>query len=239
MRPEPTEESSTLRLRRMRYHLLLLGAVLLWPLASGAAQLIPTLRQRQIGVLIRELHLPLTLHNDLRSGLTSRILLQVDLLHKTDVLARRAVEIDVKYDLWDETFSVSTAIDNLTVSSRTYPRIEEVMEMLATVDIPQLFPVARIPAVNELTLTAKVLFNPVERERIEEIRRWVAENSRSPPANSLNFGDDLPAPAPASDSRELFNKIFEQYAQGASVAAAFTEGATSKPFRLDTLQDEK
>ena len=232
-------ESATLRLRRMRYHLLLLGAVLLWPLACGAAQLVPTLRERQIGVLIRELHLPPTLRNDLRSGLTSRIVLQVDLLNETHVLARRAVEIAVKYDLWDETFSVSTAIDNLTVSSRTYPRIEEVMEMLATVDIPQLFPVARIPDVNELTLTAKVLFNPVERERIEEIRKWVAENSRSTPANSLTFGSDPPAPAPPSDSRELFNSIFEQYAQGASVAAAFTEGATSKPFRLDKLQDEK
>jgi hypothetical protein len=49
----------------------------------------------------------------------------------------------------------------------------------------------------------------------------------------------MAAPPPPSDSRTLFDRIFEQYAAGASVAATFVDSATSKPFRMEELVNEK
>jgi hypothetical protein len=210
-----------------------------WPAASLAAQLVPTLSQQWLGILIKDVKLPQPVRNELRSGLTSRILVQVVLSQESQPLARRAVEIAVKYDLWDETFGMTMAVDNTTVMSKSRLSLDEVIGMVSNLSIPSLFPVARLPGSKELVVAAQVLFNPVGKERMEEIRKWVAENSRPTPTASPNVGGALPSPAPTSDSRTLFNRIFDQYAAGASVAAAVADGATSKPFKLESLHDEK
>jgi hypothetical protein len=44
-------------------------------------------------------------------------------------------------------------------------------------------------------------------------------------------------PAPRSTSARLFNRIFEQYAAGAPVAATWKQTVTSKPFKLEELQN--
>jgi hypothetical protein len=218
---------------------VLMSLTTAWSSAGLAAQLVPTLKQQHLGVLIKDVQLPQTIRNDLRSGLTSRILVQVVLSQESQSLARRAVEITVKYDLWDEMFSVTMAVDNTAVMSNTYSSLDEIVAMLSSLSIPDLFPVAQLPGSKDLVVVVRLLFNPVEKERMEEIRKWVAENSKPAPTASPNVGGGMPAPAPASDSRTLFNRIFEQYAAGASVAAAFTDSATSNPFKLENLHDEK
>ena len=42
-----------------------------------------------------------------------------------------------------------------------------------------------------------------------------------------------------SRSNAIFNKIFEQYAQGADVAATWKESLSSKPFRTGDVGDER
>ena len=120
-------------------------------------------------------------------------------------------------------------VDEMLVSASTGQHLDEVIAMLSDLNLPHLFAVDAAAAGKSLTLTAEILFDPIEKARMEEIRKWVAENNHSgpPDASSLSAG----LPAPRSTSARLFNRIFEQYAAGAAVAASLeTDGD------LETLQ---
>jgi len=216
---------------------MLLSVWLAWPAASLSAQLSPFLRQRRIGVLIENVQLPAAFRKDLTSGLTSRVLMQLTLLQAEQPVAGKVVDIAFKYDLWDETFSMTMAVDNVPVESRTLAKADDVLAMLAHLSVPGVFAADNLYRSKTLAVAVRVLFNPVERERLEEIRKWVAENSRPAAADPQN-SSSLSAPPPVTESRTLFNRIFEQYADGAAVAAAFSDSGTSAPFRLEGLRDE-
>lgn len=218
--------------------LVLLGLVLIWPAVTLSAQVTAVLKEHRMGFLLENVKLPQKFRDDLRSGLTSRILVQVTVLEAKKPLANKVIDIAVKYDLWDETFGVTIAVDNVNREPQVLTRTEDVIAMLSRLNIPDLFSTDTLQGSKELTLAAHVLFNPLERERLEEIRKWVAENSR-PTGVDPASGGSLAAPPVATDSRSLFNKIFEQYAAGAAVAAAFADSATSKPFKLEDLHDAK
>jgi hypothetical protein len=212
---------------------------ILWSVPGLTAHLTPTLADDQLGVLITDARLPRSLADDLRSGLTTRILIQVELLQQAHSVGHRDVEVDLRYDLWDDNFETIFRIDGRIVSSRTIGKLQEVTTMLAHLSIPELFPAAGFTDAKDLVMTARLLFNPLEKEQMEEIRKWVTENSRPAPNVATGSGGGLAAPQPPSESRTLFDRIFEQYAAGASVAAPFADSATSKPFNMEALSHEK
>jgi hypothetical protein len=212
---------------------------ILWSVPGLAAHLTPTLAKEQLGVLITDARLPRTLADDLRSGLTTRILIQIELLQQARSMGHRDVEVDLRYDLWDDNFETTFRIDGLIVSAQTLGKLQEVTAMLAHLSIPELFPAAGLAGTKDLVMTARLLFNPLEKEQMEEIRKWVTENSRPTPNVATGSGGGLAAPQPPSESRTLFDRIFEQYAAGASIAAPFADGATSKPFNMEALTHEK
>ena len=200
-----------------------------------AAQLTPLLQRGELGVDLKGASLPPTLRKDLVSGLTNRIVIRVTLLSSGQPVAQKLVGFAIKYDLWEESFGVKVDVDAMLVSASTGQKLDEVIAMLTDLNLPHLFAVDASTADQSITLTAEILFDPVEKERMEEIRKWVAENNRSgpPEASSLSAG----LPAPRSTSARLFNRIFEQYASGAPVAATWKQTVTSKPFRLAELQN--
>jgi hypothetical protein len=212
---------------------------ILWSVPGLAAHLNPTLAKEQLGVLITDARLPRTLADDLRSGLTTRILIQIELLQEAHSIGHRDVEVDLRYDLWDDNFETTFKIDGLIVSAQTLGKLREVTAMLANLSIPELFPAAALTGAKDLVMTARLLFNPLEKEQMEEIRKWVTENSRPTPNVAMGSGGGLAAPQPPSESRTLFDRIFEQYAAGASLAAPFADSATSKPFNMEVLSHEK
>jgi hypothetical protein len=218
--------------------LVLFSLALTWPAVTMSAQLIPVLKEHRIGVLLENVRLPQRFRDDLRSGLTSRILIQITLLEAKKPVANKVVDIALKYDLWDETFGATIAVDNVSGEPHVLTRVDDVIAMLSRLNIPGLFSTGPLQGSKDLTLEARVLFNPLERERLEEIRSWVAENSRPASVDPASRGS-LAAPPVATDSRSLFNKIFDQYAAGAAVAAAFADSGASKPFKLEDLHDEK
>ena len=200
-----------------------------------AAQLTPLLQQGELGVDLKGASLPPTLRKDLVSGLTNRIVIRVTLVRSGQPVTQRLVGFAIKYDLWEETFSVKVEVDDMPVSASTGQSLDEVITMLSDLNLPHLFPVDASAPDKSIVLTAEILFDPIEKERMEEIRKWVAENNRSgpPEASSLSAG----LPAPRSTSARLFNRIFEQYAAGAPVAATWKQTVTSKPFKLEELQN--
>lgn len=205
---------------------LLMHTVLGW---TGEVK--PTLDDGKLSVLIESTDWPATLRKDLTSGLTNRILIRVSLERGMDIVQRRAVEIVIRYDLWDERFTMNATLDGVAADTRTVANTEEMLASLRKLQLPRLFAPTALAASQPHTLTTEILLNPVDRERMEMIRKWVAQNSiASADIGGPNSGGGLAV--------TLFNRIFEQYAKGADIAAIWQETSTSRSFRFEELLDE-
>jgi hypothetical protein len=201
-----------------------------------AADVTPLIQDHQLGVSIQAFTLPATFPKDLVSGLTNTLLIHVTLLSGSRPLAQRTAEIAVKYDLWDETFTWTTKVEGTVVAVQPHATRQQVDALVADIRLPQLFPLSAVPPDDTPVLRAELLLNPIERERIEAIKKWVAENSTYTPADTPGYNDKRVA---SSRSNAIFNRIFEQYAHGADVAAAWRESSSSKPFKIGELLDER
>ena len=196
-----------------------------------AAHLTPAVHSGHLGLTLESAAYPDTLRKDLTSGLTNRILVRVTLARGAEVVSQRAVEIAVRYDLWDEHFIIKVTLDGVETNARTVPDMERMQTFLRRLQLPQLFATQGLEHHQPLTLTAEVLLNPVDRERMDMIRKWVAQNNIGPSdTGGRNGGGDVAV--------AIFNKIFEQYAKGADVAAVWRETSVSRPFRLEEVVDE-
>jgi hypothetical protein len=214
---------------------LLLHATFSW-----ATQLTPIMESGQLAVLVESTAWPDTLPKDLTSGLTNRILVRVTLARGEQIVQQRAVEIAIRYDLWDEHFEMNVAVDavevdsdafhsRLETSSHTIQSRDDMQAVLRKLHLPRLFSTTELTAAQIYTLRAEVLLNPVDRERMEMIKKWVADNSIAPADIGRGNGGGLAV--------TIFNRIFEQYAKGADIAAIWHETSTSRPFRLEELSD--
>jgi hypothetical protein len=205
--------------------------LLLYAVIGRAGQLTPTLDGGQLSIQIESTDWPDTLRKDLISGLTNRILIRASLARGTHIVQQRAVEIVIRYDLWDERFMMNVSLDGVAADARTIPNVDEMLLALRKLRFARLFATNGAAAMQTHTVTTEILLNPVDRERMEMIRKWVAENSIAP----ADIG------GPNSDGGlavAIFKRIFEQYAKGADLAAIWQETSTSRPFRLEELTDE-
>ena len=116
--------------------------------------------------------------------------------------------------------------------------MDDVVSVLGNRRLPGLVSVKLDAPEAKLALTVELLFNPGAKGTDGRICWWVAENSGSALPDPTSVRPGLSAPAPASDSRALFNKIFQQYAAGASIVAAWKDTGSSMPFKVEELRDE-
>jgi hypothetical protein len=206
-------------------------AFVMYAAGAYAAQLTPVVQNGHLGLTLESAAYPDTLRKDLTSGLTNRILIRVTLTRGSEIVRTRAVEIAVRYDLWDEHFTVTVTLDGVETTTRTLRNIEEMQAFLRRLQLPRLFATNGLERQRPLTLTAEILLNPVDRERMDMIRKWVAQSNIGPSdVSGSNGGSDL--------TLTLFNKIFEQYTKGADIAAVWREASISQPFQLGELTDE-
>jgi hypothetical protein len=210
-------------------------AVLLLVLSSekpGAAELVPFTRNDSIGIVIKNIAFPATLSKDLSSGLTNKILIRVSLLRDSQATVERQVVIDIKYDLWEETFRMIVTTDGTASTTRGFSKMEDALATLANLQLDELFRRSEFQGDQRFVLKADVLFNPIDRERMEKIRKWVAKNSTYANTGHGGFGSVGPSVSP---SAALFNRIFEQYASGAEIASVWREAVLSQPLSSKDL----
>jgi hypothetical protein len=207
-----------------------------------AARLTPWIASTGLGVAITQIALPRTLRSDLSSGLTNRIVLQIVLLKDTARVRQRTAEITVKYDLWDETYRMTVTLEGTVVMSQTYPRVDEVMSALSSLRLPGLFAAGDLPNSARMQLVVKIVFDPIEKARLEEQRQWVQENTAPAPLpaapNVSEIGPGARASAPVPQQHSLFDRIFEQYVAGATVAGTWQDSGSSLEFELKGLRRE-
>ena len=207
--------------------LLLLLATAVRPAAP--AELTAVAREHTLGVHISGIAWPATFTKDLVSGLTNTLLIHAVLFSDSRQLDQKTAVIAIKYDLWEETFALTVTVNGTVILARTDQMQAQVDAFLANLELTELFAVSEAPKDKSATLQVELLLNPIERERLEAIKKWVIENNASIPADTSGFSDKRVG---NSRSNEVFNKIFEQYAQGADVAAAWRVSLSSKPFKI-------
>jgi hypothetical protein len=200
--------------------------LLLWVGTSAqAAELTHFVSERRIGARIRVLDYPESLRKDLLSGLTTRLLVHMSLLQGDQSRDTAGVEIALKYDLWDELFRVELSIDGAAASAPQLRTAEEALAWLNDLRLPALF---EVPAgKGTFILKAEALMNPVERERLERIRKWIKENSSYVPVDGTRGSTS------ESGSNAILNRIFERYTSGDDVAAQWQREVVSAPFEVD------
>lgn len=182
----------------------------------------------KLGARIDATSFPDTLPKELTSGLTNRLYARVTLADIRGEIDQRNVEVAIRYDLWDQKFSVTATTYGAESESRSVANLAELNSMLNALPLPGLFDLTKLPAARDLTLRVDLLLNPIDREKMRMIRKWVAQNSTP----------DAGPEKGISTSNTLFNQIFEQYARGSDLAAVWRTQATSEPFRMDSLQNE-
>ena len=207
-------------MRRALTLLLLACAV-----GANAADVVVTRRDGKLGVRVIAVVYPANLSKDLVSGLTNRLYARISLLESGKVLEQRAVEIALRYDLWDEKFSLVSTMNETVVESRTLANIAEAESMLAALSLPALFDIARLTDKRDYLLRVELLLNPIDREKMRAIRKWVSRNTSPTVA-----GDQMSA------SNAVFNRIFEQYSD--SDLAAAWRVALEETFRVESVTHE-
>lgn len=193
-----------------------------------AAEVSVRLVDARLAVSVDSLAYPPTLGTELTSGLTNRLYSRVTLAQGEKVLGQKVVQTAIRFDLWDQRFSLITSIDDAVVETHDFPDLADVISRLAALQLPPLFDTAALARDQPMTLRVEVLLNPIDREKMRMVRRWVAQNSA--PSVGGNPG--------VSISNGLFNRIFEQYADGSDVAAAWRVTVVSAAFRIDALKHE-
>lgn len=207
----------------MRRALTLL--LLVCTLGANAADVVVTRRDGKLGVKVIAVAYPANLSKDLVSGLTNRLYARISLLDSGRVLEQRALEIALRYDLWDEKFSLVSTMNETVVESRTLANIAEAESMLAALSLPGLFDISRLTDRRDYLLRVELLLNPIDREKMRAIRKWVSQNTSPTVA-----GDQMSA------SNAVFNRIFEQYAD--SDLAAAWRVALEEAFRVESVTHE-
>jgi hypothetical protein len=196
---------------------------------AASAELTPVMRERTIGIHMTGIAWPSTLTKDLVSGLTNTLLIHVSLFAQSRQLDQRTALVAIKYDLWGEAYALTVSVDGKVISTRTDETQQQIDAFLANLELPDLFAASQVPKEGTATLKVQMLLNPIERERLEAIKKWVIENNTSIPADTSGFSEKRIGNLRSND---VFNRIFEQFSEGADSAAAWKESLSSKTFSI-------
>jgi hypothetical protein len=204
----------------------------------GAAELTPFVADGQLGLAVLELPFPPSINKDLMSGLTNRILLRVALMDGAQIVVTKDVELAILYDLWEENFKLTVTVNRTVARTEVYAHEADILSFLKNVRLANLFDMTQLAGKRGVIVKADALLNPIDRERVAKLKRWVAENStvaplsRPPIAPNNGSLDQAPSTTP---SNVLFNRIFSQYATGTDLAAAWRVVVISVPFNPEDL----
>jgi hypothetical protein len=111
----------------------------------------------------------------LRSGFTSTVVIRIWIYPKgsTDPVAFVLLQRDVLYNLWDEVFELR--IDG-RAPVKEKRQSEALKRMTALEDIP-VAPLANLPYEQVYLMAMQVELNPVSKETLAEVRRWLSQGT--------------------------------------------------------------
>jgi hypothetical protein len=161
---------------------LLLAAFALLPLVAAGA---PPVRQVGVSTAAGQVRITSGLRDvfsaevrdKMRSGLPTRVLIQLTLERqgRKKAVAYWARNVEVTYDLWEENFSIVIEDDRGRRRARV-ASLEEAVGIASTLwRVPVTGGAGLEPGPYRLRVLAEA--NPVSKEMVENIRRWLARSS--------------------------------------------------------------
>ena len=123
----------------------------------------------------------------LRSGLPTRIVIQISLekKKKSKPVGYWARSISIIYDLWEEVYII-TVEDNKGRRRAKVSTVPEVVELAGVISRGQITKVGDLPS-GSYRLRTLIEVNPVSKEMIDNIRRWLAKKPEGSGSGSANF----------------------------------------------------
>jgi hypothetical protein len=155
-------------------------ALALGTAARGAPRALPSALETRDGRLVATLDLapvfPQDLRKHLSNGLTNVVMLYVALVPVTgqDPAALYGREIDVLYDVWEETYAVNLKDPASPAGrTRTFRRFEELRAFLAEAREVDLGPLSALGE-RSWVIQTRVELNPVSKELLQRTRDFIA-----------------------------------------------------------------
>lgn len=201
-------------------------------LKAESAELKPFIKNDHLGLNITDMDLPPNLKRDLKSGLTNKFLILTTAKCEPNIKLESNLEIAMKYDLWEGSFSATLIQNQGEVKKMKYSSLLDILNYLGKIRLENIFPMKQVSSCKILTITSDILFDPISKEKLEKIKKWVNENSTPNPVGTGNTGN-------LSRSGRIFSQIFEQYANGESVGSFWKTQLLTEPFSPSELKYEK
>lgn len=214
--------------------LLLIGLSLLTSVAQ-ALEIIPLKGPSGYGVKIKDITYPDKIEKELSSGLTTKVLYHLQLKAGPEVIINFISEYAVKYDLWDESFAFEISPPSDEKVKRIFRSNNEVLVQLQSPVFDGAFG-SDVQQDKLMRIQVDILLNPIQKEKMEKIRKWVAQNSVTDLLDPTG-GRSLKSTGARGDT--IFNTIFEQFSRGSSVAGVWKTSGQSKEFRFKEVNNEK
>ncbi len=116
----------------------------------------------------------LAAYNALASGFTSTVVIRIWLYPKdgTDPIAFVLYERKVLYNLWDEVYELK--LDGRIVKEK---RQADALKHLTSIEDLPVARLSGVPIGQELLLAMQVELNPVSKETLAEVRRWLSQGT--------------------------------------------------------------
>ena len=142
------------------------------------------------------------------------------------------VQINIKYDLWDEKYQKILFINDHQVDINKKMTKDEILKALRLLRLNNIF--LKIPNQEDgfFYIEIEVMLNPINKEKMEEVRKWVAETSTTVPSDLMG------AIARPLTSR-LFADLFEQVVKGQANATTWRIQEKSTNFQWKDLREFK
>lgn len=196
--------------------LLLLSLTGCWQVQ--ATQLQSDIEGNSVNVMVKDIDYPAQfVEKELDSGLPNTINIFVTMMSGSEVVYGFSVNYHVVYDLWDEVYVLKQQTSKGVNLTKTFRSKSLLLSYMQRFEQKAFYLVDDLAKHKALMLTAQVVVNPVETERIKKIQAWIA-NSKGFEAkldsnNKLQVVSNSPtgsvAARAATGSGPRFQKLFD------------------------------
>lgn len=184
-----------------------------------------------LGIQLIDLQLPDSIRKDLKSGLTNKFLFIFRIQSQGSEEIVIPIELSIKYDLWDETYSM-TIVANSKTKTSFIPKIEDVLSQISNFRWPDLMDFSKWPKNAKMKIQGSIILNPIEKERMEQIKKWVLQNSS---ISSSGSGSNEGGFVSGIRHHKIFDKIFEEKTSGSKFATQWVSNMEATSYSLEDL----
>jgi len=247
---------------------LILASVILFASVAQSIEISARIADNKLIVIVDDIKYPNSIiDKELRSGLPNDISLILSINQQEKKIIAIRQNYQITYDLWDEIYTVKITKNTVANSTRRLKSHAELMAFINRIELNSKEAFAQLKTGMTYQLRGQVMINPVETERIDKIRAWIASSqghaidpkaekhavvSLSSPSSVHSSPTNLDAKTIINQGKmlenigsarprfqKLFDQILEQYITSDQVPALWHSQVSTQRVNLTSLRSEK